>query len=186
MMRRFVPMYFRRGRPRFRLLIVALIFVTNSAQANAPLPIFKPAKSMPAEIGSFHLIGTAREMTPTDKTPDLQTPFLLSTIDCSYQSADGVLLYIVVSKWESDSAAYSYVTALGQAARRNLDSSSDRIGTASLRTGSGPVFYKGHVSVDVIGDNQANLDREVEFARSFASTLDNGEGDIPVLTKHLP
>ncbi len=48
------------------------------------------------------------------------------------------------------------------------------------------MFFKGTASVTVLSPTENQRHRALEFARLFAATLDDGEGDVPVLVKHLP
>ena len=172
--------------PIIIVAIITLALLNGSTSANAPIPAIEHVKTMPSEVGSFRLIGDARQLKTDSVAPELRTPSLISTTEARYELADGTSLFVDLLKWESDSAAYSHVANLSQAVHRDMDSSSDRIGTASVRTGSGPVFFKGPASVDITINDQNKIDRAAEFGRLFALTLDSGEGDIPVLVKHLP
>ena len=172
--------------PIIIVAIITLALLNGSTRANAPIPAIEHVKTMPSEVGSFRLIGDARQLKTDSVAPELRTPSLISTTEARYELADGTSLFVDLLKWESDSAAYSHVANLSQAVHRDMDSSSDRIGAASVRTGSGPVFFKGPASVDIRINDQNKIDRAAEFGRLFALTLDSGEGDIPVLVKHLP
>jgi len=143
-------------------------------------------KTMPAEVGPFRLKGDARELriSPNDGSSSEPSGHLVSDTRASYES-EGAVLLVTVLKWDSDSAAYSVITNQGRINHQELDASSDQIGTASVRYDHGVTFFKGSTSVGV-DDMTQNQPRALEFAALFARTLDNGEGDIPVLVKHLP
>ena len=62
----------------------------------------------------------------------------------------------------------------------------DEIGTASLAIDSRIFFYKGNVFAGVMPPANASPDQVKELARQLAAQLSAGEGEIPVLVKHLP
>jgi hypothetical protein len=60
------------------------------------------------------------------------------------------------------------------------------VGTASVASNLGVFFFRGTTFVLVHPRERASQDQVVVLARSLAQTLDAGDGDIPVLVKHLP
>ena len=62
------------------------------------------------------------------------------------------------------------------------------VGTASIILPDRILFFKGttFVAVDKAEHPASSNEAMLAFARSFAEGLDKGEGDIPVLVKHLP
>jgi hypothetical protein len=62
------------------------------------------------------------------------------------------------------------------------------VGTASVVSRQRVVFFKGTTLLRVTDANPNSRGSEdvLALARLFADLLDNGEGDIPVLLKHLP
>ena len=60
------------------------------------------------------------------------------------------------------------------------------IGTASFTTSQNIFFFKGTTFVELGEIEKASLDDLKTLAHQFAQTLDAGEGEIPVLVKHLP
>jgi hypothetical protein len=98
---------------------------------------------------------------------------------------------------ENDAAAFALLTrarALFNRPGGDLKLVFDDIGTASFTNGSeagdykGVVcFYKVKVFVSVMPNAQpATGEQARELARELAKQLDAGEGEIPVLIKHLP
>jgi Family of unknown function (DUF6599) len=165
-------------------VIICLTLFPTVGRANAPMPGPKPSKALPPEIGGFRLIGKASEINPSNEKEVPGTNPLKSIVDGYYESGDGVHLRVTLFKWETDSAAYADLTTLRQGRGPDLDPPGETVGTASTLIDAGIVFFKGNTSVKVTSDRQRG--RAVEFARLLAPTLENGEGEIPVLVKHLP
>jgi hypothetical protein len=167
------------------VVTLCVILFHSIGQANAPIPRPQPTKILPTEIGGFHLVESASELNLTnEKMPS--TDRLQSIVDGNYASGDDVHLKVTLFKWETDAAAYASLTALRQG--RGLDSNSqvETVGTASSLIDAGIVFFKGPTSVKVISEGDNQRVRVFELARLLASRLDGGEGDFPVLVKHLP
>jgi len=167
-------------------VIICLTLVHSIVRANAPLPRAKPTKILPSEIGSFHLIGPATEIDAGSEKEAPGTNPLKSMVGGYYESADGAHLRVTLFKWQTDSAAYSSLTTLRQGRGSNSDSQTETVGTVSALTDDGIVFFEGPTSVQIISVGDTQRGRAVELARLLAPTLEKGEGDIPVLVKHLP
>jgi hypothetical protein len=177
---------------RLRIGAIVVLFVvlfSYGIHANAPIPRPEPAKTMPANLGPFHLAGEAKEFKSFGKEslPELSvSPHLVSTIEASYALADKTPLHVSVFKWGSDSAAFADLAKWSQTNHRELDGAALRIGTASARTDRELKFFKGSISVAISNSVENQADGMAELGREFAATLDGGEGEIPVLVKHLP
>jgi Family of unknown function (DUF6599) len=167
-------------------VIICLTLLQSIGRANAPMPRPRPSKILPSEIGSFHLIGDAIEIDSGNEKEAPGTDALKSMVGGYYETGDGAHLRVTLFKWETDSAAYSSLTTLRQGKGSNSDSPTETVGTVSALTDDGIVFFKGPTSVQIISVNDTQRGRAVELARLLAPTLESGEGEIPVLVKHLP
>jgi hypothetical protein len=110
--------------------------------------------------------------------------------ESAYVSASGKKFTVELVKLRKDADAYSLFT---QVARRMRDGApsqtaeSNKVGTASLSLPDRVAFFKGRALVRITAlDKQANTEETMALARLFADTLDKGEGEVPVLVKHLP
>jgi len=166
--------------------IVLVLLFNCSVSTKASIPTSVPVKTMPANVGPFRLIGTATELKPEKSMAELsESPHLVSITEARYAQGNESPLKVSVFKWDSDSAAFADLTVLNKVNRSEIDASPLRIGTASSRTHRTLNFFKGAVSVAILSlENQQQA--MVDFASQFAATLDNGEGEIPVLAQHLP
>ena len=170
-----------------------LSFVVVSAQNS---PSDSAAKLLPNKLGDFQSAGAGQSL-------DLA---LVETVGVgrrnganswarrSYVSGDGSRLSAVLITTDSDSGAYSILSE----SRRKFETSGNAgstgdadIGTASFSLWDGQFnklsFFKGRVFVAVSEEGKSTGAKPVaDLAKALAETLDRGEGDIPVLVKHLP
>lgn len=182
-----------------RFLAATLLVISGIAVARADLSSPNLAKVFPADLGAFHQIEPARQITPADKNPQRQDyssffgfnrPLPVLVAEAKYALPDGEKLIVAVTKWENDSTAYSNLTAYrkyfaGQG--QGSEAQPGNVGTASwLLSAQTLAFFKGPAFVVVTTENGRNSDRVSALGRAFADTLDPGEDDIPVLVKHLP
>lgn len=153
------------------------------------------AKLLPREIGSF------RQVTPIRPNERLRQEARLKSEatnrhlvggEAEYVSPEGARLLVEVAQFSRDSDAYSLLTITAantrDAGQINTGTKLNReIGTASLTFPGSVSFFKGRTFIRVSEtdsekkSNSANL-----LARLIADRLEKGEGDIPVLVKHLP
>jgi len=110
--------------------------------------------------------------------------------DTEYLSPDGEKLHVEIVEFESDSAAYAWFTGQLKRWREVAQigiSPVDGVCTASAMSSSQSLAcFKGSAFVTVASENGKNSDRVKALTREFAETLDGGEGEVPVLVKHLP
>lgn len=169
---------------RFRVIVFAAIIcvaLSPGAHANAPARPVEPPSPLPAELEGFRLIGVVKQIkTASDQTPEQ----LKTTSEARYASSDGVEIQVSLSQYETDSAAYANFTSLRKTSAQNSDS--QNVGTASAAIDRGVVFFKGTVSGTLVGQNESERARVLGFAQAVAARLDDGEGEVPVLVKHLP
>jgi hypothetical protein len=181
-------------RARYLKAFLALLSLLMSASLAFPdPPSSEVSKMFPATLGGFHQIEPARQIMPGGKEifrPPLNEPLPAFVAEAEYASADGEKLRVAVIKWENDSAAYSSFTGWRKYQRERgqvADAQVNDIGTAStLVSNQSLAFFKGATFVTVDTENGKNSDQVTALARLFSATLDQGEGDVPVLVKHLP
>jgi len=175
--------------------LAAVCLTVSASFAGAAQPATEAAKIFPAKLGSFQQVGRIRELSReqfqamASQINDLPNEILgLSLAETEYASADGEKFRVMAFRFESDAAAYSQFTLF----RRNWREGAppgrvDDVGTASiLIRGPGLMFFKGPTVVRVISEKGTSPDQATALARLLAATLDKGEGEIPVLAKHLP
>ncbi|MCA1578239.1 MAG: hypothetical protein LC794_12855 [Acidobacteria bacterium] len=106
-----------------------------------------------------------------------------------YVSANGKRFAVELSQLSSDSKAYEMLS-LAAAEARAKDPKveiANAPGTAGFTTADQCAFFRGVHFVKITSLKPAtNTTNLTALAKSLSDTLDAGEGDIPVLIKHLP
>jgi len=162
-------------------VVVSAILSTSLSSAASPE---EAAKLLPTELRAFKAIGGPKALTAGD--PRITN--LVSAEQREYRSDKNERVLVTIVKTKSDSSAYATLLAYARGVSNFLTELKlgGVVGTRSLELPNELMFFKGssYVSVrSVRGINHAEL---IELARALAAGLDNGEGDIPVLVKHLP
>ena len=190
------------GSLRFPLLlafscVVSLFVFGLTSQAKEPAA--EVDLLLPRTIEGFRQIGAVRsvssvskEAVPNPSEIDREagtSKFVGAQAD--YVSADGNRVVVEVVQFPRDSDAYSRLTILAK--KQRADGSNGLkigrdLGTAGFAQADRVAFFKGRTFVSIsaaepTGQAAENL---VTLARLFANSLDKGEGDVPVLVKHLP
>jgi len=179
---------------RFMTSLLALVCLTVSASivlADQPPP--DGTKIFPANLGDFHQNGRISVLNKesvklVDAVPAEPLQGFVATTE--YASSKGERLGVTLSRFQNDAAAYSQFTLL----RKNLgedgeisSAQAEKIGTSSaFIRGIGLTFCRGATVVIVKFEADKQPDQATALARLLAATLDPGEGDVPVLVKHLP
>jgi hypothetical protein len=87
---------------------------------------------------------------------------------------------VEITKFRQDSEAYELLSKRARHAGVEINAG---YGTAGFAEEGGISFFKGTAFVQLKGDDAQTLK---ECAQQVSSKLDQGEGDIPALLKHLP
>jgi hypothetical protein len=190
-----LPIFSNSTRRRSLGAFLALVSFTLSAAivlADQPAP--EGAKIFPADLGNFHQTGpislrnrdALRESLKLINGAPNDVPQVY-VAETEYTSSEGEKFRVTVNQFENDSAAYSRFTFLRKGGRGRAPAARvDNIGTASeFTSGPGLTFFKGASLVSITSEGK-NLEQLSALARLVAANLDDGEGDIPVLVKHLP
>ncbi len=174
-------------------VVVLILFLSAGVTAKtSALQNDAAAKLLPDHLGNFRAAGPPHPLNEIGET-DTQIEFhTTGNATRTYVSEKGERLSISVITTTSDANAYALLTFVmrfpGPAARLSPAKTGD-VGTASYTFPEDVTFFKGRVYVVVqteTGRPPKNLGAIIDLARSFSDTLDKGEGDIPVLVKHLP
>jgi hypothetical protein len=113
------------------------------------------------------------------------TSALSSAAARAYQSRDRKKVWLRIAIAPSNSTAYALMTNARRLSEKSGSIIPADIGTAGFQQADRLVFVKGPALVAVHPDG-ADLETVKGLGKEFAATLDAGEGDIPVLIKHLP
>lgn len=172
----------------YKLLCLCLLFSLTSASIKAEGVSAESSQMLPNALGDFRALSAPRPFeTHSGERPE--DSGALSTAWRQYTLAGGKPFRVGVIKTRSDSVAYAFLTDAVQEARKQ-SAQVDRVegvGTAAFAFRQRLAFFKGPNFVVLDGTETGSDNPELLiFARLFADTLEKGEGDIPVLVKHLP
>lgn len=146
------------------------------------------AKALPRDLDGFQMLGGVHHRIESDDTESAAVTSSASG-SAEYLSTEGTKYSVELIRFERDSDAYSLLTRTAQRAR-NSNQAPDikltrEIGTTSFTLPGRVVFFKGtsFVIVSNAGNESVNA---IKLAKALAETLPKGEGDVPILVKHLP
>jgi hypothetical protein len=142
--------------------------------------------ALPGEAGKFRRVKSG---VPESVRPIILKVAPVESEQAEYAANNGERFAVERIKLRNDGAAYELLS-LAAAQLRTKDPKveiSAGPGTASFNTTGQVAFFKGSHFIRITSLKQgANSTSIAELAKSLSETLDNGEGDIPVLLKHLP
>ncbi len=178
------------------LALVFLSLLSSFGASAQNFPMDPAAKLLPNKLGDFRAAGSVQSIERTSiemKRADGRKG-VSSRAKRSYVSPDGGRLSVILMTTTSDSGAYSELSE----SRRKAESSGNEggtgdadIGTAGFSLWDGTYnnlfFFKGRVFAAVREEGESRGNKPLtDFAKTLAETVDRGEGEIPVLVKHLP
>lgn len=139
-----------------------------------------PVRLLPATIGKFRQLSLVNQ-TPQPYPPATVAPLADQTAE--YVGSNGSRVSVEIKRFRQDAQAFERLTQA--AAEKDHSGLAREFGTAGYATPVQIVFFKGahFVRVKSLKGDSAVLK---DVANALSETLDKGEGDIPVLVKHLP
>ena len=158
-------------------------------------------KMLPNDVGGFHQLLSIRPLVALAKEGILSrssfrlepnqnnSPFIGAEVE--YLSPEGEKLTVEIIRVHGESDAYALLTLVAKKMREAEPTqrlTMSGVGTASVVSPRQVAFFKGTTFLRVTdADPNSRGSKDVlALARLFAELLEKGEGDIPVLLKHLP
>lgn len=176
------------------LLVLAVSLFSCLAVIAQDLPTNPAAKLLPETLGEFRSTGRLKALKRELVLAEIDPRMLESWASRDYVAKDGRRMSVILITSASDSSAYASYTQgrrLAEGSGNESGTTTGDIGTASYfywdSTHNALHFYKGRINVGILdGGNSRDFRPLLDFGKTLAETLDKGEGDIPVLIKHLP
>lgn len=143
--------------------------------------------TLPSETGKFKRVKSGGEPPGIVTVWPGTTP--IATEKAEYAAANGERFTVEFIKFAQEGKAYQLLSLAAVAARNEKTpvDITNMVGVAGFTTEDQVAFFKGVHFVRIRStkpvSSPANLK---ELAQSLSDTLDQGDGDIPVLIKHLP
>lgn len=140
---------------------------------------------LPERIGETRAAGRVSGLQPEN------WGLVKSAANRTYVSKDGQRFLVTLYTMASDAAAYSAVARQRVSLAGKTQFTAANVGTDAFtywdENRNNLIFFKGPVLVTVSDDGKKeDASLLLTFGRALAEPIDKGEGDIPVLLKHLP
>ena len=160
--------------------LLALLAFASSISASSP-DWDQIAKAFPESVGSYRRVTAPRL---DDQNPD--GVGFKATADYSAPGAGRIT--VNVSWAELDGRAYEMLSSAARSVRDKTPVAiGSNVGTAGFASPDIVAFFKGANFVQLSKANaRTNSNDLLSLATQLAEKLDRGEGEIPVLLKHLP
>lgn len=179
---------------RFLSLLALSLFIFLPVVVGQDLPTEPAAKLLPDKLGQFRAAGPLKATKRELVADEIDRVGLTSGASRVYVAGNGQRMSVILSTTASDAGAYALLTEERNRAESSGNEGGTKtgsVGTASFYYWDGGAndlfFFKGRVNASIIdGGKSQDSQPLLEFGESLAETLDKGEGDIPVLIKHLP
>ena len=144
--------------------------------------------SQPNQIAKFKQAGRPNPSVALKQEGFLNTGLEpVSAEEGEYLASNGVRVIVDIVRFRQDAEAYELLSRVAAAARAKDPRVEIRpeYGTAGFATDDQIAFFRGtsFVRIRNFKSNDASLNA---FAKDLSDGIDKGEGDIPVLIKHLP
>lgn len=169
-----------------------LLFFVSTVGQN--IPINPAGKLLPDKLGEYRAAGPLQPQDSVLFGDAIKRNGITSEASRDYVAKDGRRFSVSLITSRSDSAAYAEFTE----ARRGSESSGNEGGTIDAPVGTAGfhywdglhndlAFFKGRTCAYILDDGKSRDTAPImNFGKSLADTLDKGEGELPVLVKHLP
>lgn len=159
------------------ILLASTSFVFADA-TEAPSPL------LPKRIGKFRRVST-NSWSPLK--PE-QLPVPKSAEQAEYVGSNGSRLTVGIVRFPQDDYAYEFLSQWASLNRKDRPELKLQpgYGTAGYVVDDQVAFFKGRHFVRLTHEKPIDATTRDAFISELSSILDNGEGDIPVLIKHLP
>jgi hypothetical protein len=143
--------------------------------------------ALPAETGKFKRVKSGSAPSETARLAPEATP--IETEQAEYVAGNGERFAVEILTFQQEGKAYEIFSHVASAARA-VDANvqiSDVAGVAGFTSVDEIAFFKGVKFVKITGLKPgSSTENLTTLARSLSDTLDKGDGEIPVLIKHLP
>ncbi|HEV2912721.1 MAG TPA: hypothetical protein VGX92_05335 [Pyrinomonadaceae bacterium] len=183
----------RLSRSLFILALLSLLLLLLPSSIGATLTVEEAARLLPDQLGEFRAASAPYLLGPKSNVPvTAEALKSISVAGRDYISAKGERFSLSVNKTGKDSEAYALLTNDAQYLKQRDSVTAPviregEVGTASIVLPDRVLFFKGPVFVTVNKSNAKTSDEAMlAFARLFSEGLDKGDGEIPVLVRHLP
>ena len=168
----------------FKLILGAFILIASLS------PVFAdsteaPPPLLPKQIGKFRQVSTDQKWSASESTTVGAVPKSAEKAD--YVGTKGIKVSIEIIRFPDDDYAYEYLSQLASLYRKDAQVEiQPGYGTAGYVSDNQIAFFKGPHVVKLVPEKPIDATDRDGLISELSSKLDNGQGDIPVLIKHVP
>jgi hypothetical protein len=166
--------------PKLIVLVILLLAFVSSVPADTPSD-----RLLAERVGKFKQVSAATQSSLQKNSDDVSAPPITQTAE--YAGNNGNRASVEITRFRQEGEAYEAFSVFASNVQKSTSGAEigTSIGTAGFATNDEVAFFKGlhFVRVRNVKANPAAL---TELAQGLSESLDKGEGDIPVLIKHLP
>jgi hypothetical protein len=181
---------------RTLLILIRLSLAPLMTVSGQSFSVDPGAELLPEKLADYRAAGPIESITKELLVDEFDVkPFgITSWAARKYVSRDGGRFSVILITTSSDSGAYSKLTNARSAVQMSsggAETSTTNVGTADFSYWDSLhnrlSFFKGKVFASVQDDGKSrDMTAITNFATALAGILDKGDGEIPVLVKHLP
>jgi hypothetical protein len=178
------------------LILIGLSLAPLMTVSGQSFSVDPGAELLPEKLADYRAAGPIESITKELLVDEFDVkPFgITSWAARKYVSRDGGRFSVILITTSSDSGAYSKLTnarSTVQMSSGGAETSITNVGTADFSYWDSLhnrlSFFKGKVFASVQDDGKSrDMTAITNFATALAGILDKGDGEIPVLVKHLP
>lgn len=162
----------------FSLISAGYVFPQSTAS--------EPLRLLPQRVGDFRQVSSNSPTAQWTGRFGQNDPVALE--QAAYAGKNGARFVVEIVRFRQDANAYETLSLMAAKQREQQPGLElrDTYGTAGYSTADQISFFRGNHYVSIRNVKSAEPATVEAFAAELGQMLDKGEGDIPVLVKHLP
>lgn len=174
-----------------KTIVLFFILLALLSSARADTPAVDSPEILPRAVGKYRKARVLTRASATEPENLVGAGAASDTIDtqiAEYAGSNGFKASVQIERFRQDAYAYQALSILrvnSSATTREAQLLGDP-GTAGFQTPAELAFCKGAYLVRIKNTSGRGSISLLELAQGIGSGLDKGEGDVPVLVKHLP
>ena len=168
-----------------KIILLAVILLSSIGPVFAQATNSEPLRLLPLKVGDFRQVSNTPSAQWTG-TSVQGSPVAFEEAAFAGKNGARVLVQIVRFRQEVNAYETLSVAAAGQREKHPGLEIRETYGTAGYAVPDEISFFRGIHWVKIRNAKSTEAATLDSFAAGLAQTLDRGEGDIPVLVKHLP
>jgi hypothetical protein len=169
-----------------KVVFLAIFLLGSVGSGFAQTTDSEPIRLLPKRVGDFKQVSATTPLAGW--TDHYAHAVAVATEEASFAGKNGTTVRAGMVRFRQDANAYQLLSLLAANYREQHPEVELRegYGTAGFALPDQILFFKGTHFVRVNSVKSTDPTTLEAFAAALSETLDKGEGDIPVLIKHLP